>query len=196
MNPTKHLEISIEADIEKCLKVLNAGGVILYPTDTVWGLGCDATNEKAVEKIIALKQRPAQKSFVVLVASERDILKYIASPDISVFDYLKNNTKPVTVIYENAIGIAENAVANDGSVAIRMCREYFCRTLIKRFRKPIVSTSANISGEKTPTIFGEINEQIKPGVDYIVRYRQEDEQVAEASAIIKWKNGKAEVIRK
>jgi L-threonylcarbamoyladenylate synthase len=193
MNRNKNFEI--ETDIEECLKVLNAGGIILYPTDTVGGLGCDATNEEAVEKIIALKQRPAQKSFVVLVAAERDILKYIASPDISVFDYLKNNPKPTTVIYENAIGIAANAVADNGSVAIRICGEYFCRTLIKRFRKPIVSTSANISSEKTPAIFDDIKEEIKSGVNYIVSYRQNDKEAAEPSAIIKWMNGTIEVIR-
>jgi L-threonylcarbamoyladenylate synthase len=193
MNRNKNFEI--ETDIEQCLKVLNAGGIILYPTDTVWGLGCDATNEEAVEKIIALKQRPAQKSFVVLAATERDILKYIASPDISVFDYLKNNPKPTTVIYENAIGIAANAIADNGSVAIRICGEYFCRTLIKRFRKPLVSTSANINGEKTPAIFDDIKEEIKSGVNYIVSYRQDDKAAAEPSAIIKWINGKIEVIR-
>ena len=184
-----------QTDIEECLKILNSGGIILYPTDTVWGLGCDATNKEAVEKIIAIKERPAQKSFVVLIATERDLLKYVASVDLTVFDYLQQTTKPTTVIYDYALGLAENAVAENGSVAIRICKDDFCKTLIKRFRKPIVSTSANISGEKTPAIFREISDKIKQGVDYVVHYRQNDEQIAAPSAIIKWQDGKIEVIR-
>ncbi|HXL56489.1 MAG TPA: Sua5/YciO/YrdC/YwlC family protein, partial [Chitinophagaceae bacterium] len=123
--------MSFGIDIEQCLEVLKQGGTILYPTDTIWGIGCDATNDLAVEKIIALKQRPSEKSFVVLAASERDILKYVAAPDLAVFDYLENTEKPTTVIYEHALGLAENAIAEDGSVAIRICRDEFCRHLIK-----------------------------------------------------------------
>ena len=133
-------------DIDQCLRILKEGGIILYPTDTVWGIGCDATNEKAVNKIIHLKQRRDNKSFVVLVAEEKDILTYTASPDLSLFEYLQTLAKPTTVIYEHALGLAENLLAHDGSVAIRICKEDFCYHLIKRFRKPIVSTSANISG--------------------------------------------------
>jgi L-threonylcarbamoyladenylate synthase len=183
-------------DVEKCLQVLQSGGIILYPTDTVWGIGCDATNEKAVEKIIQLKQRPSQKSFVVLVAEEKDILRYTAAPDLSVFDYLQTVQKPTTIIYEHALGLAQNVCNEDGSVAIRICKDEFCRHLIKRFRKPVVSTSANISGEPAAGNFSSINKIIKQGVDYVVQYRQDEVAVAQPSSIIKWNNGKSEVIRK
>ena len=188
--------IDFSTDIDNCLKVLEQGGIILYPTDTVWGLGCDATNAAAAEKIIALKQRPQNKSFVVLVTGERDVLQYIAAPDLSVFDYLQTVSKPTTVIYEHALGLAENVLADDGSVAMRICNDAFCRHLIKRFRKPIVSTSANISGQPAPSIFSQINSVVIAGVDYVVRYRQEDETPAQPSSIIKWKNGQVEIIRK
>jgi len=182
-------------DIEKCLQVLQSGGIILYPTDTIWGIGCDATDESVVEKIIQLKQRPVQKSFVVLVAEEKDILRYTAAPDLSVFDYLQSVKKPTTVIYEHALGLAQNVCNADGSVAIRICKDDFCRHLIKRFRKPIVSTSANMSGDPSPQNFSFINEIIKQGVDYVVQYRQHEKIQVKPSSIIKWKNGKIEVIR-
>ncbi len=182
-------------DIEKALLILQSGGIILYPTDTIWGIGCDATNEDAVNKIIQLKQRPQHKSFVVLVTEEKDILRYTASPDLSVFDYLQTITKPTTVIYEYALGIAQNVCNDDGSVAIRICTEIFCRHLIKRFRKPIVSTSANISGSPSPENFSLIDEIIKQNVNYVVQYRQHEKFKAQPSSIIKWKNGKAEIIR-
>src|SRR6476619_2888479 len=112
--------MNFDMDIEQCLKVLKQGGIILYPTDTIWGIGCDATNSLAAEKIIALKQRRSEKSFVVLVASERDVLQYVAAPDLAVFDYLKKAERPTTVIYEHALGLADNVIAEDGSVAIRI----------------------------------------------------------------------------
>ena len=183
------------SDIEQCLKVLHNGGIILYPTDTIWGIGCDATNAAAVEKIITLKQRPAIKSFVVLVASEKDILQYTAAPDLAVFDYLQTRIKPTTVIYEHALGLAENVLAEDGSVAIRICNDEFCTHLIKRFRKPIVSTSANISGEPAAKIFLDISDEIKSGVNYMVNYRQDDKTIAVQSSVIKWDNGSVTIIR-
>ena len=189
--------MNFENDIEKCIEVLKAGGIILYPTDTVWGIGCDATNEEAIDKIYQLKQRPENKSMIVLVAEEKDILKYVAAPDLAVFDYLKNSVKPTTVIYGGAIGLAENLPGEDGSIAIRICNEAFCKHLLKRFRKPIVSTSANISGKATPKIFNEISDEIKSGVDYVVQYRQQDETIAEPSSIIKWhQDGSFDVLRK
>lgn len=187
--------MNFEKDIDHCIEVLKTGGTILYPTDTIWGIGCDATNAAAVEKIIELKQRPAQKSFVVLVADEREILQYVASPDLSVFDYLEKAKKPTTVIYEHALGLAENVLAPNGSVAIRICKDEFCKHLIKRFRKPIVSTSANLSGKPAPARFKEVDEAIVNGVDYVVKYRQDDDSEAAPSSIIKWENGKIIVIR-
>jgi L-threonylcarbamoyladenylate synthase len=182
-------------DIEQCLHILHSGGTILYPTDTIWGVGCDATNVLAAEKVISLKQRPSEKSFVVLVASERDVLKYAAAPDLAVFDYLEKTQKPTTVIYEYALGLADNVIGEDGSVAIRICRDEFCKHLIKRFRKPIVSTSANLSSEPAPVSFKEINDEIIKSVDYVVRYRQDEVSKTVPSAIIKWVNGRVEVIR-
>ena len=187
--------IDFSNDIDRGLDALRSGGIILYPTDTIWGIGCDATNEAAVEKIIALKQRPSAKSFVVLVASERDVLQHVAGPDLAVFDYLQQTTKPTTVIYEHALGLAENVLADDGSVAIRICNDEFCRHLIKRFRKPIVSTSANISGDTSPALFTEINDEIIKGVDYVVKFRQDDVSRAAPSSIIQWKNGKVIPLR-
>ena len=173
-------------DIKKCVEVLQNGGLILYPTDTIWGIGCDATNEAAISKIYALKRRADEKSLIVLVADKKDILTHVANPDINVFDHLKTVNKPTTVIYDGAIGLANNLIAKDGSVAIRLTADPFCKQLIKQFRKPIVSTSANISGYPSPLVFKDIDAQIKNGVDYIVQHRQNDEMPATASAIIKW----------
>jgi L-threonylcarbamoyladenylate synthase len=183
-----------ENDIDQCLLVLKAGGLILYPTDTVWGIGCDATNA-AVDKVYQLKKRSDEKAMIVLVADERQVLQYVALPDLQVFDYLEEVKKPTTVIYEGAIGMADNLVAADGSVAIRICNEEFCRHLIKRFRKPIVSTSANISGESAAKLFTGISNEIKNGVDYIVNYRQDDTTVAAPSSVIKWNNSVVTIIR-
>lgn len=184
-----------EEDILACLKTLSEGGLILYPTDTIWGIGCDATNEKAVEKIYQLKKRPDQKAMVVLVADERDILYYTAAPDPAIFDYLETVSKPTTVIYEHALGVAENLPAPDGSIAIRISKDEFCRHLIRRFRKPIVSTSANLSGQPAPKNFASIGADIISGVDYVVSYRQGDTTEGVPSGIIKWGAGQIEVIR-
>ena len=179
----------------KCLEVLRKGGIILYPTDTIWGIGCDATNEGAVKKIYALKRRPDEKSMIVLVADEKEVLRHVTQPDLAVFDYLEKTRKPTTVIYPGAIGFADNLVNKDGSVAIRICRNEFCRHLIKRLRKPIVSTSANMSGQMSPKNFSEISEEIKGIVDYVVQYGQDDKTSAEPSSLIKWENGKPIVLR-
>lgn len=187
--------MSFEKDIDKCLAALKSGGLILYPTDTVWGIGCDATNEKAVEKIYKLKRRNDEKSMIVLVADERDILQHIAAPDLSLFGYLQKTTKPTTVVYDGALGFADTLVGKNGSIAIRICNDEFCRQLLKRFRKPIVSTSANISGVSSPKIFKEIADEIKNGVDYIVEYRQDDENPAQPSSLIRWDNGNITVLR-
>jgi L-threonylcarbamoyladenylate synthase len=181
-------------DLENCLEVLRAGGIILYPTDTVWGIGCDATNAEAVRKIFQLKNREESKSMIVLLADERDLIQYVAHVDLAVFNYLDTVIKPTTVIYDGAIGLADNLVAGDGSIAIRIVREDFCRHLIKRFRKPIVSTSANIAGEKTPINFSGISGEIKTGVDYIVTFRQGDTTQREASAVVRWDEKKGATI--
>ena len=184
-----------EKDIPLCLDVLRSGGIILYPTDTIWGIGCDATDENAVEKIYQLKKRSDEKAMIVLVADERGVMQHVAAPDLSLFDYLATTVKPTTVVYEGALGFADNLVGSDGSVAIRICHDEFCRHLLRRLRKPIVSTSANISGMPSPKNFREIDEEIKKGVDYIVQYRQEDTTASQPSSLIKWDNGRVTVLR-
>jgi len=188
--------MSFDNDIEQCLAVLNNGGLILYPTDTIWGIGCDATNPAAVNKIYALKQRATNKNMIVLLAGEKDILQYVTQPDLQIFDYIKGISKPVTVIYEGATGLADNLVGEDGTIAIRIVNDLFCKHLLKRFRKPIVSTSANISGYPPPGVFSDIDAAIKNGVDYIVQHRQDDLYAAVPSAIIRWnKDGTPTIIR-
>ena len=187
--------VDFQHDIEQCLEALKKGGLILYPTDTVWGIGCDACNAEAIEKVYALKKRPDKKSLIVLVTNEKEVLQYAANPDLAVFDYLQKTTRPTTVIYDGAIGLADNLIPPDGTIAIRICKEEFCRHLIKRFRRPIVSTSANISGQPAPENFLKINDEIKNGVDYIVQYRQNDLSIAEPSSVIKWEKGKVQILR-
>lgn len=182
-------------DIEICLEVLRKGGIILYPTDTIWGIGCDATNPEAVARVYALKNRTDSKAMIVLVADERDILQYVAAPDPKMFEYLEKQERPTTVIYYGAIGFADNLVADDGSIAIRICKEPFCRHLLKRFRKPLVSTSANISGKPTAATYSQISDDIKNGVDYIVEYRQDDNRPARASMLVKWEKTGPVIIR-
>ena len=184
-----------DKEVENALVVLRTGGIILYPTDTVWGLGCDATNKEAVQKIFDLKKRDDSKSLIVLMADEKQVMHYVAAPDLSVFDFLKQQSRPTTFIYENAIGFADNLVANDGSVAIRIVKDDFCRHLIKRLKKPIVSTSANISNMVTPATFTEISDEIKTGVDYVVQWRQDENKPVQPSQIIRWKNGAPVFIR-
>ena len=185
-----------ETEVEKALEILRAGGVILYPTDTIWGIGCDATNEKAVRLIYELKKREDSKSMIILVADERDVLQYVAAPDPEVFDFIEEQTRPVTIIFEHALGLPDNLVAEDGSIAIRIVQDEFCRHLIKRLRKPIVSTSANISGQTSPKNFSEVSEEIKTVVGHIVNWRQDDTTLAQPSQIIKWNNdGTRTVIR-
>ncbi len=187
---------AFEDDIHHCLSVLESGGTILYPTDTIWGIGCDATNESAVQKLYRIKERSVEKSMLILLADERDLLKYVASPDPAVFDFLKTTSRPTTIIYQNAIGFAPGLVRDDGSIGIRIVQEKFCRHLIKRFRKPIVSTSANYSGDPTPKKFSEIFNDIRTSVDYVVHYRRDETQEGQSSAILKWNSdGSQTVIR-
>ena len=155
----------------------------------------DTTYSDAVKKIYEIKNRPGTKTMIVLVADEKDILQYVPNPDLAVFDYLQQAEKPTTVIYPAAIGLADNLIAADGSIAIRIVQDDFCRHLIKRFRKPIVSTSANIFEHPAPASFKDIVHYIKQAVDYIVSYRQEDDTPQTASSIIRWDQNSPVVIR-
>jgi L-threonylcarbamoyladenylate synthase len=182
-------------DIDACCKVLAEGGLILYPTDTIWGIGCDATNNDAVKKIYQLKKREEKKSMIILVADEKNIFNYVESPNEKLFAYLSSATKPTTVIYDHARNISSNLINSDGTIAIRIVKDDFCKQLITHFKKPIVSTSANISGETFPKNFPEISSEIKNGVDYIVQHRREDISV-QPSSIIKLNNeGEIEILR-
>jgi L-threonylcarbamoyladenylate synthase len=188
--------MEFENDIVFCLEILQQGGVILYPTDTIWGIGCDATNPEAVKKIIDLKQRPPAKSMIVLMADPREINHYVSRPEPYIAEYLEKTTRPTTVIYEGALGLAENLLGEDGTIAIRIVREDFCRHLIKRLRKPLVSTSANISGQDPPENFAGISAEIINGVDYVVKYRQQDNELTKTSVLVRFnKSGQPMVLR-
>lgn len=164
---------------------MRQGGIILYPTDTVWGIGCDATNSAAVEKVYALKQRSEAKSLVMLASDLDMVARYVKQiPDIAI-DLVTVNDAPMTVIYPQAQGLAANGVAQDGSVGIRIPMSDFCVTLCKRMGRPIVSTSANISGEPTPKNYAEISEAIISGVDYVVDQELQKGMTGKASQIIK-----------
>ncbi len=177
--------MNFENYIKSCLVVLKKGGLILYPTDTIWGIGCDATNQYAVNKIFALKKRLDNKTMIILLSKQTDISNYVLKPDPQILNYLANITRPTTAIYSDGINVASELISDDGSVAIRIVRDEFCATLINMFGKAIVSTSANISGELPPAIFNDISDEIKNGVDYIVQHRRGDSKVAKPSSIIK-----------
>ena len=161
------------------------GGVILYPTDTVWGLGCDATNEEAVKRIYELKRRSDAKSMLVLVDSANRIESYVREVPDMAWDLIEVTDKPLTIIYPEAKNLAKNLLAEDGSIGIRVSGEQFSKMLCARFKRPIVSTSANISGEPNPAFYAEISDEIKQSVDYIVQYRQDDRTPGKPSSIIK-----------
>ena len=162
-----------------------AGGLILYPTDTIWGIGCDATNEEAVRKVYALKRRSDHKAMLLLMDSSAKLNYYVQEVPDMAWDLIELADSPLTVIYSGARNVAPNLLAEDGSVGIRITQEEFSHKLCERFRKPLVSTSANVSGAPSPANFSEISDTIKSGVDYIVRYRQEDLSKAAPSHIIK-----------
>jgi L-threonylcarbamoyladenylate synthase len=182
-------------DIEKCLATLKSGGTILYPTDTIWGIGCDANNEAAVAKIYAIKKRDEKKSMIILVAHENDIKNYAQEPDENIKMLMANTERPLTIIYPAAKNLAANLINEDGTIAIRIVKDAFCEYLIKSLGRPIVSTSANISGEETAKHFGEITVEIKNSVDYIVEQRQKEKAGAAASKIVKWVGEEIVVIR-
>lgn len=183
-------------DIVNALEVLHKGGIILYPTDTVWGIGCDATNEEAVKKIYELKKRADSKSMLILLDKEAKLNTYIKEIPEMAWDLIELSEKPITIIYDGAQNIAKNLISTDGSIGIRITNETFSHKLIERLKRPIVSTSANITGEPTPQNFSEIHENIKKSVDYIVQYRQNETIKPSPSSIIKLGlNGEIKIIR-
>ncbi len=182
-------------EINACLKVLEEGGLILYPTDTVWGIGCDATNEEAVRKVYTLKNRDDSKALICLVANDAMLERHIDKVPELAYDIMDLSTKPTTVIYDRPKSVAKNLIAEDNTLAIRVASDKFCKYLINKFRKPVVSTSANVSDEPSPKGFHEISESILKGVDYVVNLPPENPN-AVPSAIIKLGNdGTVKVIR-
>ncbi len=188
---------SFHDDLAKAVEVLRAGGVILYPTDTVWGIGCDATNAAAVKRIYEIKQREDTKSMLILMENENLLNSYVTEVPEVAWDLIEVSESPLTIIYPAAKNLAANLLATDRSIGIRITREAFTQQLIQRFRRPIVSTSANISGEKSPRNFAEISSMIKDKMDYVVNYRRDDLSESVPSSIIKLGvGGQIEIIRK
>ena len=173
-----------EADIVQCLKVLSSGGLILYPTDTVWGIGCDATNAEAVKKVFQLKQRDDSKALIVLLDSAEHLDHYVVDVPMIARELIDVAVKPLTIIYEGAYNLAPNVLGEQDSVGIRIPNDEFCHRLCERFGKPIVSTSANVSGAPTAKTFAYIDAAIVQGVDYAVEYRRGDKTSHQPSNII------------
>ncbi len=186
----------MQTDIKKAVEVLKKGGNILYPTDTVWGIGCDATNNKAVQKIYSLKRRSEKKSMIVLLDEVDQIKNYVSHYPEQVSDLIDNYPKPLTIVFSGAKNIAKGLIADDGSIAIRVVKHEYCKQLIKTLGKPIVSTSANVSGDPTPAVFRDISDFIKKKVEYVVKLEQGNLSPALPSTVIKMDvTGSYEVLR-
>lgn len=186
----------MKEEIHKAIEVLKSGGLILYPTDTIWGIGCDATNKEAVQKIYDLKQRVDTKSLIIIIANDRMLNYHVKDVPELAWDIVDISNKPTTIIYQDGKNVAPNVVAEDNTIAIRMIKEGFAHQLAFNFRKPIVSTSANISGDSTPFSFSEISNHIKENVDFIVNSKF-DTGNKKPSALIRLElDGNIEVLRK
>ena len=183
-------------DVKAAIAVLQKGGIILYPTDTIWGLGCDASNEDAVQRIYAIKNRVDSKSMLVLMENAGLIERYVDEvPDVA-YDLIELTDKPLTIIFDGAKNLAKNLIAADSSIGIRITSEAFSSELIRRFKRPIVSTSANISGDPSPARFSDIDQKIIDSVDFVVKFRQDEIQKAVPSSIIKLgRSGEIKIIR-
>ena len=186
----------MEDDIKQACKVMHQGGVILYPTDTVWGIGCDATNFQAVERVFQIKHRNDNKAMLVLVDNPVKAERYVQQIPSLAWDLMELSVKPLTIIFPQACNLAPNLLGTDGSIGIRITKERFSQKLCERFRKPIVSTSANVSGQPTPLTYAQISQEIKQAVDYIVRFRQDEINKAVPSSIIRMETtGVVQIIR-
>ena len=178
------IRVQQDADIAQCLKVLSAGGLILYPTDTVWGIGCDATNAEAVDRVFKLKQRDDSKALIVLIDSADHLDHYVVDVPMIARELIDVAVKPLTIIYEGAYNLAPNVLGEEDSVGIRIPNDEFCHRLCERYGKPIVSTSANVSGKPTARTFAQIDDAIVKGVDHAVQYRRDDNSAHQPSNII------------
>ena len=186
-----------EDDIRESLTALRNGGIILFPTDTIWGLGCDPTNSAAVEKIFRIKSREPGKSLLILVDGEAMLERYVIEVPEIAWELISVSDDPLTVIYPSGKNLAPGVCSEDGSIGIRICRDEFCRELIRRFRKPVVSTSANLSGKPSPGNFNEIEKPVIEAADYVVKYRQDERSKYSSSPLIKLSpDGVIKIIRK
>jgi L-threonylcarbamoyladenylate synthase len=176
-------------DIKNAIETLKKGGIILYPTDTVWGIGCDATREDSVERIFEIKNRADRKAMLILLESEYKLTHYVAEVPEIAWELIEVADRPMTLIYPGAKNLARNLIAEDGSIGIRISHDPFCSELIRKFGKPIVSTSANISGEETPVLFSDISKNLINSVNYVVKWRQDDQKKNPPSSIIKLGEG-------
>jgi L-threonylcarbamoyladenylate synthase len=187
----------LKEEVAKALKVIQDGGIILYPTDTIWGIGCDATNTEAIKKIFALKQRDEAKSMIILLDTENKLESYIQEVPSIAYDLIEYAENPLTLVMPGAKNISPALIAADGSVGIRVAKHEFCQQLIQRLRKPVVSTSANISGKPSPQTFDEIDQEIIDGVDYVVNEEQHVSEKKKPSTIMRLTpDGQFEFIRR
>lgn len=188
--------MDFQYDLKQAIEVLRKGGLILYPTDTIWGIGCDATNSQAVQRVYDLKKRTDSKSMLVLLDNVGRLISYVQEVPSLAYDLIEVTDKPLTIIYPGAKNLASNLSAADGSIGIRVTNEAFSKALCRQFRKALVSTSANVSGEPSPRSFSEISDEIRQGVDYVVNYRQEEDLNPAPSGIIQLGvGGEIKVIR-
>jgi L-threonylcarbamoyladenylate synthase len=191
------LTMNFDEDINECLTILRKGGVILYPTDTIWGLGCDPVNPAAVEKIFRIKSREQGKSLLILVDGEAMLERYVTEVPEIAWEITGVSDDPLTIIYPGGKNLAPGVCSEDGSIGIRICHDEFCRELIKKFRRPIVSTSANLSGKQSPGNFSEIDRSVIEAADYVVKYRQDDRRKTSSSPVIMLgADGTVKIIRK
>jgi L-threonylcarbamoyladenylate synthase len=187
----------LKDEVAKALKVVQEGGIILYPTDTIWGIGCDATNTEAIKKLYKLKQRDETKSMIILLDSDNKLESYISEVPSIAYDLIEFAENPLTLIMPGAKNISPALISSDGSVGVRIVRHPFCQQIIQRLRKPLVSTSANISGQPSPQYFGQIDQEIIDGVDYIVDLEQHDTELKKPSTIMRLQpDGRFEFIRR
>lgn len=183
-------------EIYNSLDTLKRGGLLLYPTDTIWGIGCDATNADAIDKVFALKKRDEKKALICLVSDFKMLNQFVEDIPEVAYDILKYADKPTTIIYDNPIRIADNLIGEDNTLAIRVCKDVFCNKLIRKLRRPIVATSANISGKPSPKSFSQISPEILNGVDYVVNLQQNKKSERPSSIIKLTLDGKVTIIRK
>lgn len=194
--PKRPFDPIIQQEVEASLAIVREGGTLLYPTDTIWGIGCDATKVASIQKVAALKQRPIAKTFLVLVADDAMLNRYVEDVPELAWDLMDCAEKPLTIIYPNPRNLAPELAAEDGSLGIRVVKDPFCQRLLHKLGAPLVSTSANVSGTPSPASFSHIAPKILEGVDYVVNLRQQERKAASASSIIKLDlNGEIRIIR-